>query len=624
MDQKLRFDLINNVVGAEKIDSFRSKILEAASGTYLLEKGLEAANFVIEKGKSIVEYGDNLEALSQKIGISAQALSGFQAAADLSNLSSENLEKGLKKLVQQMGDPNAENFHRTLSALGISGKDAGTVIDQLADKFSKMEDGPKKASLAVRLFGKGGTDMIPFLNQGSEALKRYGIHFSEDFVSNADKFNDTMAISKNLIFEQAIALTEKYIPVLTDVVTAWNEVQIANREATDMGDSLDDIRAFAAATYYVFKLTVDQIDGLFTGIKNEWTFLKAINEEAANILTAGLVSPKKFGQAWKEADDEINERANNYQKRAKEREADVAKFEETLLKLSEQRKAGRKPTKAAGGGPEIDEESDKLRAQLEQVEKFKTAKLGQLQVERSQLENYELSASELERLTFAEKLKTEADKESIGWASKSKEGIKAATDEIIRQKYELIKLEEEQRQTFTVGARKGFTAYVEGLKDLRKQGEDFVTNGLNKMEDAFVELALTGKSTFRALADSIVADLTRIAVKQAELGLLDFFHLGGGRYIPVGGGTPIDGGIDAAPGISGPSVASVTAKAGTLPGLSSGGDGGVVIQSLVIQDSGVSAESGSQTGLSLANIIGVEVKKVIANEKRPGGTLYRG
>src|SRR6266705_794130 len=51
-------------------------------------------------------------------------------------------------------------------------KDADTLMLEAADAFKGMEDGPAKAALAMKLFGKSGTDMLPILNQGSAGLRK--------------------------------------------------------------------------------------------------------------------------------------------------------------------------------------------------------------------------------------------------------------------------------------------------------------------------------------------------------------------------------------------------------------------------------------------------------------------
>ena len=44
------------------------------------------------------------------------------------------------------------------------------LFSEVANKFSKMEDGAGKVSLAVALFGRAGMDMIPILNKGSVGI----------------------------------------------------------------------------------------------------------------------------------------------------------------------------------------------------------------------------------------------------------------------------------------------------------------------------------------------------------------------------------------------------------------------------------------------------------------------
>ena len=45
-------------------------------------------------------------------------------------------------------------------------KSTEAVLLQVADVFANLEDGAVKTALAVKLFGKSGMDMIPFLNRG--------------------------------------------------------------------------------------------------------------------------------------------------------------------------------------------------------------------------------------------------------------------------------------------------------------------------------------------------------------------------------------------------------------------------------------------------------------------------
>src|SRR5690606_19760346 len=63
------------------------------------------------------------------------------------------------------------------SALSISVTDAAgrmktadRVLVELAERFSRMEDGAGKTEIAVRLFGDSGARLIPLLNQGAAGM----------------------------------------------------------------------------------------------------------------------------------------------------------------------------------------------------------------------------------------------------------------------------------------------------------------------------------------------------------------------------------------------------------------------------------------------------------------------
>lgn len=59
------------------------------------------------------------------------------------------------------------------------------LLPQVADKFEKMPDGAEKSALAMKLFGKSGVAMIPFLNKGAAGL--------DALAKKSDKFGNTLS-----------------------------------------------------------------------------------------------------------------------------------------------------------------------------------------------------------------------------------------------------------------------------------------------------------------------------------------------------------------------------------------------------------------------------------------------
>ena len=69
----------------------------------------------------------------------------------------------------------------------------------------------------------------------------------------------------------------------------------------------------------------------------------------------------------------------------------------------------------------------------------------------------------------------------------------------------------------------GVQEYMDSIKDMSKQVKDTFVKAFKGMEDALVQFVLTGKLNFRKLAQSILADLARMIVRQQMFNALSGF-----------------------------------------------------------------------------------------------------
>lgn len=234
------FDSIRGNLSKLGDESKRVKGMLAGLGVSLSVAGFAAMI------KSAIDAADQLNKLSQKIGISVEALSTLRFAAQLSDVSLETLQKGIKGLSQNIAEANTGigDGAQVFDALGISVRNADgsmksteAVLLQVADVFANLEDGAVKTALAVKLFGKSGMDMIPFLNQGAAGItqltaeaERLGLKLTTETARSAEAFNDNLTALKASSSSLGIALARDFLPELTNITNAMREA--ANEAGT--------------------------------------------------------------------------------------------------------------------------------------------------------------------------------------------------------------------------------------------------------------------------------------------------------------------------------------------------------------------------------------------------------
>lgn len=99
-----------------------------------------------------------------------------------------------------------------------------------------------------------------------------------------------------------------------------------------------------------------------------------------------------------------------------------------------------------------------------------------------------------------------------------------------------------------LGAKSALDTYVRDAQNAYGMTKQVVTNALGGMEDALVSFITTGKLDFNSLANSIVADITRIIIKQQlsnALGVAGGSGSGGGLMGLIGAGIGLFGGTSA-------------------------------------------------------------------------------
>ena len=185
--------------------------------------------------------------------------------------------------------------------------------------------------------------------------------------------------------------------------------------------------------------------------------------------------------------------------------------------------------------------------------------------------------------------------------------------------------------------------FAKSAFDITKQTEQAFVNAFKGMEDALVKFVTTGKLNFRDLANSIIADLTRMLVRYAIVQPL-FFRMfpslkpsakgnvfAENKIVPYARGGIVNGIVNRPTifpmadgmglmGEAGPEAVMPLkrGRGGRLGVEASGGVGNIVVN---VDASGTNVEGEEDQGRELGRLIAVAVQSEIIQQQRPGGLL---
>ncbi len=674
MNQDLAFNLKASVSGQQAIDKFKQSLEGINSRVEGLNRGFKllaeafALKEAFEFGKGLIEVVDGLDRLSQKTGIGINALSGYQVAAEKAGLSTGDLDTGLKKFNKTLVEAQNGNYQSAsaFKNLGITIEELKTkspeqIINKLADNFTKLKDGPEKAANALKIFGKAGTDLIPFLNQGSEALSAFSLDLDKEAVEKFKEAKDAVIDLAAAFKKDLLQSFEALLPSLLDVVKAFKELpglqDIGKAFFEGMGHYTKLLVADLVQMVTTLVDMIDKVGALGTSIKalghgdlkgaedaqvdvairsNERQ--RTLDKFHAKIgFTKGTEGGDLFGN------DQVDQFAANF--KAKDDAVQAAKD------------AAAKRAKTTPGTSGI---GDTERDRVKEFIALKQLENDQL---KESINDNDLNAVELQKVHAARKLDIELIKASKGLNPEQTAAIKKGTEAIKEQREALIELEYQHQRTFGYGAKKAFDDYVENASNAAKNAERLFSRMFQGMEDALVDFVKTGELNFKKFANIIIDEMIRISIRQAVLAPIIgglgsiFFSSGGGAAANSAGeslssaavATAANGGIMTSRGMahlktySRGGVANSPQMAifgeGSTPeayvplpdgrripvNMKGGGGGGDVNVSVnVNMGTGETSTTGTNDqGKQIGKLIASAVTSELLKQKRPGGLIAK-
>lgn len=194
-----------------------------------------AGSQFVDSANELAQYGDNIDKMSQKIGISAEAYQEWDAVMQHCGASIDQLRPAMKTLATE-----AQTGNEAFQQLGISEEEVATLSQE--DLFSRviaglqsMEEGTERTYIASQLLGRGSTELGALLNTSAEETQamRDRVHelggvMSDEAVKAAAGFQDQLQDMQTSFAGLKRSMMGNFLPSLTTVMSGLTEVFAGN------------------------------------------------------------------------------------------------------------------------------------------------------------------------------------------------------------------------------------------------------------------------------------------------------------------------------------------------------------------------------------------------------------
>lgn len=224
------------------VDKLADKVKEISGKIEDMGKKMALAGGVMvgaltAMGLKTMSTADNIQEMGQRTGVSTRTLQELGYAARLSGSSLEGLESTIRIMQRNVADAAAGNEQLTMAFanLGVSVNQLKTMNPEeqfmtLAKAVADVKDPTERAGIAMDVFGKQGTALLPMLADGSKGLDDLrqaandaGVVMSDTTVKSAAALQDKFDNMKESVSGLFTTIGTAFLPIIekvTEKVTA--------------------------------------------------------------------------------------------------------------------------------------------------------------------------------------------------------------------------------------------------------------------------------------------------------------------------------------------------------------------------------------------------------------------
>ena len=199
---------------------------------------VKAADSFTDAASEVAAYGDNIDKMSQRLGLSYEGFQKWDYILGQSGTDINSMQTGLKTLTNQLDDARngSADAQARFEALGLTLEDLNSmsreeVFESVIAGFQRMEDSTERAALANDLFGKSGQNLTPLFNTSIEetqaladAAEELGFIMSDDAVKASADYQDALDTMQRSMSGLKNNMMSEFLPGITGVMDGLADV----------------------------------------------------------------------------------------------------------------------------------------------------------------------------------------------------------------------------------------------------------------------------------------------------------------------------------------------------------------------------------------------------------------
>ena len=186
---------------------------------------------LVAAAKNFASIGDTLDKMSQRTGVSTNALSELGFAAEQSGADLETVEKGVRSMQRSVTDlgRGLTTQKAAFDRLGLTYAEVGRLSPDeqfalIAERLSLIENESIRAATSMQIFGRSGSALLPLLNQGADGIQQLreqarglGLSIDPESAKAAAELTDQANILSRVLKNTLFRAGQSLAPLFTDL-----------------------------------------------------------------------------------------------------------------------------------------------------------------------------------------------------------------------------------------------------------------------------------------------------------------------------------------------------------------------------------------------------------------------